>query len=222
MTKNLDLIAVANDAKAAGKYIKETGTLYAKVGERLHISAVMATFHALQFRNADLLNSLYSFLRVNDQTALRVWIGHNFVVPVEGQELPASCFGFSTKDKANGIAKNKDGKPIAGFTVAKGDVGKDVWDCPTIFAMPSFLNKNVKDKDAITLEALLAMIESISKKADKAEEEGVRVPSDFTNWLKDGLSMATKTKASLDNVKSNVPNAQPTDSLVAGSDKAAG
>jgi hypothetical protein len=216
--KPLDLIAVANDAKAAGKYIKDTGNLYIKVSERLHISAVIATYHALQYRNADLLNSMYAFLRVNDQTALRVWIAKHFTVPIEGQEMPAPCFGFSSKEKEKGIARNKDGKPITGFTVAKADLGKDHWALPEIYAFNPFFTKDVKEKDALTLEQLLAMVENMSKKADKAEEEGVKVPADFTNWLKDGLSMATKTKAQIAAI-SDAPEAR---SNVVGNGKAVG
>lgn len=62
------------DNKKASAYIDETLSLYAEVGERLHVAACVALWHTVTHRNPALLNRLHSALRSNDQTALKLWI----------------------------------------------------------------------------------------------------------------------------------------------------
>lgn len=62
------------NTNASSKYIDETLSLYAEVGERLHNSAVIAFWHAVTHRNPALFNRFHAALRSNDQQALKLWV----------------------------------------------------------------------------------------------------------------------------------------------------
>jgi hypothetical protein len=62
------------DSKKASAFIDETLSLYAEVGERLHVAACVAAWHTFTHRNPALLNRLFAALRSNDQQALKLWL----------------------------------------------------------------------------------------------------------------------------------------------------
>ncbi len=62
------------NANAASKYVDETLSLYAEVGERLHNAAVITFWHAVTHRNPALFNRFHAALRSNDQQALKLWV----------------------------------------------------------------------------------------------------------------------------------------------------
>ena len=168
---SLVLHTIVADKKALISFVDETITAYKTVAVALHQAACMTIYHAAEYRECSFLNAFYNGLRVNDQTALRVWVGKNFLVPVEGTEKPTSWINYS-KDK--------------GFHIRKGVKSEGLYELDTLLVLDPFYNKNVKEKDAITLEAILAMLHKAAERADKqADDEGINLPDQLKTLLKD-------------------------------------
>lgn len=149
-------------------FIKNTIKSYQTVGFKLHAAACMAFYHAAEHGDPVYLNQLYAGLRVNDQTALRVWSGKHATVDLnEDVESDANMYTW--------LGFKKD----SGFFVKQGseNARKGRYSGEGLMALDSFLTKDVRDKDSLTLEALLGMIAQVEKRmAKKAETEGLDFP----------------------------------------------
>lgn len=170
---DINLHAIANDGKALNAYTVGTIKAYGNLAVRLHTNAAMTVFHALQYREASTLNTFVKGLRVNDATALKLWIAKHTLCPGETERNPgvnpATFIGYS-KDK--------------GFFVRKGLKSEDVFTLDDLIALKPFLDKNVQDKDALTLEKLLAMLASAAKSIDtKATNNDIILPPAITELL---------------------------------------
>lgn len=180
---------VAADNKALTGYIAETVRGYKSLAVQLHTSAAMALFHALQFREASAMNALYHGLRVNDQTALRLWVGRLTLTPGNTErnatDKAASLIGY-TKDK--------------GFFVRKGLKSEDAWALDDLLAAEPFFNKNVQDRDALTLDKLLTLLGRAASNAEtKADENDIVLPDEVKKLIGDITSVTTKAKARIAN-----------------------
>jgi hypothetical protein len=170
---DINLNEIANNGKALNGYVQATIKAYGNLAIRLHTTAAMVVFHALQHREASALNTFGKGLRVNDLTALKVWIGKHTLVPGETERNPgvnpATLIGYS-KDK--------------GFFVRKGLKSEDAFTLDGLLALAPFYDKNVQDKDALTLEKLLAILASAAKSIDtKATNNDIMLPPAITELL---------------------------------------
>lgn len=170
---DINLNEIANNGKALTGYVMATIKAYGNLAIRLHTTAAMTVFHALQYREASALNSFTKGLRVNDLTALKVWIGKHTLVPGESERnpnaAPATMIGYS-KDK--------------GFFVRKGLKSEDAFTLDDLIALAPFYDKNVKDKDALTLEALLSMLAKAGKRVStQAEDNDIALPPAITELI---------------------------------------
>lgn len=201
----VNLFDVANNGKALKRYVNGTLEKYNNAFVALHNAACMTVFHAAQFGECSHLNAFYNGLKVNDQTALRVWIAANFTLPVEGEEKPLIWLSFKASENPNGLVENKKtGKKIVGFFVVKGtkDHREDAYVLDELLAGPKFFDKSVKDPDAIDLTTLLSMLASAGKRINsKADKEGIQLPTDITNLLttiEEKTAKAMPSKSNLD------------------------
>lgn len=170
---DINLNEIANNGKALNGYVNATIKAYGNLAVRLHTTAAMVVFHALQFREASALNTFAKGLRVNDLTALKVWIGKHTLCPGETDRNPAA-------NPATMIGYSKD----KGFFVRKGIKSEDAWTLDGLLALDPFYNKNVQDKDAITLEKLLAILAAAAKSIDtKATNNDIMLPPAITELL---------------------------------------
>lgn len=170
---DINLHEIANNGKALNGYVMATIKAYGNLAIRLHTTAAMTVFHALQHREASSLNTFAKGLRVNDLTALKVWIGKHTLVPGESERnpnaAPATMIGYS-KDK--------------GFFVRKGIKSEDAFTLDDLIALDPFYNKNVKDKDALTLEALLVMLAKAGKRVEsQATDNDIQLPPSITELI---------------------------------------
>lgn len=196
---DINLNAIANDKDALKGYVAETIVAYGNLAIRLHATAAMTVFHALQHREASYLNTFAKGLRVNDLTALKVWIGKHTLVPGEHERNPganpATMIGYS-KDK--------------GFFVRKGIKSEDAYTLDGLLALDPFYNKNVKDKDALTLEALLSMLAKAGKRVEtQATDNDIQLPPAIGELLKTITKTVDAVKAPAngnENANSNVAN----------------
>ena len=203
MSNAINLFDVANNGKSLKRYVNGTLEKYNNAFVALHNAACMTVWHAAQFGECSHLNAFYNGLKVNDRTALRVWIGKHFPVPVEGEEKPYIWLNYSTSPDANGIATNKDGAKIKGFYVATKSEKhrKDVYSLDELLAGPKFFDKNVKDKDAIDLPALLSMLAKAMERGEKqSDENGIALPDDLVNAMATVKEKAVKYMPSKSNL----------------------
>lgn len=170
-TAKPNLSAIASGKKSLIAFVAVTLGDYSKVATQLHQSACMTFFHTAQYGDCDALNLFYQGLRVNDQTALRVWIGKHatYLHMVEGEETTLRPWiKFSQKDGFT-IVKGLEDKRKDLFTIDTNEEGKTM-----LLSLKPFYDKNVKDKDAITLEALITMLAKAGKRVkDMANKENV-------------------------------------------------
>jgi len=185
---DINLFEVANNGKALKRYVNGTLEKYNNAFIALHNSACMTVFHAAQYGECSHLNAFYNGLKVNDQTALRVWIASHFTLPVESEEKPLIWLSFKASENPNGqVTNKKTGKAIVGFFVVKGTEPKrkDAYVLDELLAGPKFFDKNVKDPDATDLTVLLTMLASVAKRVDnKADKEGIQLPADIANLIR--------------------------------------
>lgn len=191
-TVGMTLAQVANDSKALGSLVTTTINSYNKVAKALHETACATFFHVAQGNDPKPLNDFYKGLRVNDRTALRVWFGqHASFVDLENGST-RSWIRFTEKD---------------GFALIKGceafrkdmfTIGEAVDNKTDLLTLKPFYEKNVKDKDAITLEALYAMLGKAAERMTKqATDEGLQLDADTINLTTSIKNLTSKRIAEL-------------------------
>jgi len=197
MTNNISLNDRGHDGKLAMSFIGTVARAYAKLSIQLHQAACLAFYRAAQYGDPDALNAFYGALRVNDQTALRVWVGqHATYIDLDNNEVrPWIKF---TKDKGFALIKGREEFRKDMFTLdMDNEDGKQA-----LLALKPFYDKNVKDKDALTLEALLTMLEKAADRVTKqAKEENIALPADILNLTTSIKNTTAKEKAALERIK---------------------
>ena len=171
-------------------YITETINMYNTVRGRLHSAASLAIHHAQQTGGAQLLNVLFEGLRINDQTALRVWFGKVATVNTvlaDGEEADI-CWLLYKKD--------------TGFNVKKGSEGyrKDAKSWDATLEMAPFYDKDVSDRTEPSLAAILNYLAGIQKTLEKKQlalPEGQVIPVAISNAIASLESVVTIEKARL-------------------------
>lgn len=166
------LTDIASDAKKLVSFVGTTITGYNKTAIALHQTACMTFFHTAQYGECHALNLFYQGLRVNDRTALRVWIGQHatFIDIANGSVRPWIKYnekeGFSVIKGCEAHRKDM-------FTINEQVEGRTM-----LIGLKPFYEKNVKDKDALTLEALVSMLAKAAKSVTaKATAEGIELPA---------------------------------------------
>jgi hypothetical protein len=156
------------------KYIKDTFTLYAKVGDRLHTAAAYALHQAATFGQTGPMNDLFKGLRENDRTALRMWIGAHatYVQVSDDPEKDDKIVAFVRYMKDDGFKMLKG----ADRHIVKAD-----FTLENTLNLPSFLDEKIqKEGKAISLEDLLKLAAGFKKNFEKrAESKEVDVPNDL-------------------------------------------
>lgn len=170
---DINLHEIATNGKALNGYVAATIKAYGNLAVRLHTTAAMVVFHSLQYRECSALNSFAKGLRVNDLTGLKLWIAKHTLVPGESERNPgdkaATMIGYS-KDK--------------GFFVRKGIKSEDAFTLDELIALDPFYNKNVQDKDAMTLAKLLEMLAKSAKRVGSgAEDNDIALPPAIVELL---------------------------------------
>lgn len=124
---------------------------------KIHVAACLAFVHACDNHQADMLNLLHDGLEVNEQTALRSWVGLNSTYTVTdeaGTETTKQFIAF-TKDK--------------GFVVKKATeehrVGK--FDLKKLIAAGRFYSKMTAEKPEMDWAKVMAYLASVAKTAEK-------------------------------------------------------
>lgn len=169
------LLGIANDGKSLHSFVEGTIKQYRNLSVRLHETACIALFHTLQFREASALNAFSNGLRVNDATALRLWIKKHTLAPGNTDFNPneeAQTFIGWTKKK--------------GFFVRKGLKSEDAWELANLLQVDPFFNKNVQDKDALDLVKLLKALKQAAGRATKqADENDIQLTRPLESILKE-------------------------------------
>lgn len=189
---SLTLAQIANDSKALNTLVKGTIASYTKVATALHNTACAVFFHVAQGNDPKPLNDFYNGLRVNDRTALRVWFGkHSSYLDLENGEMK-NWIRWTEKE---------------GFTLVKGKeihrkdmftVGETVEGRQDLLKLSPFYEKDIKTKDAITLEALYAMLGKAAERMTKqADEEGLKLDADTLNLTTSIKNLTSKRIAEL-------------------------
>lgn len=153
---------------------------YDGVAKELHVIAAMTFYHAWKTGGTQPLNRFYSRLRVNDKTALRIWLGvHSTIVTPayiddSGLDVAETSYRWLAYDKEKDAISVKKG---SASMRAKVDFG----DGEPILKFESFWNVKVDaPKPPLSMEQLIKMIAGFKKKADgKAETEGLAIPRDI-------------------------------------------
>lgn len=167
------LTEIASDSKSLVSFVKGTLSAYNKVAKSLHETACASLFHVAQGNDPLPLNQFYNGLRVNDRTALRVWLGtHSTYVDLsDGTVKPWLRY---TEKGGFALVKGCESHRKDMFTLGEHVEGKT-----DLIGLKPFYEKNVKDKDAITLEALIAMLAKAAERVTKqANDEGINLPAD--------------------------------------------
>lgn len=170
----MELKAIAHSAAHLTKMVNSTVLSYKKLATKLHEAAGATFLHAAEYGNCQPLNKFYEGLRVNDQTALRVWLGEH-----------ASFVDIANSETRHWLKFKEKG----GFYIVKGTeahrkdmfvIGEQVEGRDDVLSWKPFFEKDVKAKDSITLEDLIKMLgkaaESVTKKAG---DEGIALPADI-------------------------------------------
>lgn len=190
------LTQIAHDGKSLNKLVTTTINSYTKVAKQLHATACAVFFHAAQYGDATALNTFHKGLRVNDKTALRVWIGlHSSFVDLENGST-RNWIKYSEKEGFR-IVKGTESFRKDMFSVEEENGEKTI-----LINLAPFYEKNVKDKDAITLEALLAMLGKAAERVTKqANNEGIKLPADVLTLTTSIKNTVTKEQEALARVK---------------------
>lgn len=206
MTKlTLNQIALAGLA-AISKFNTDTLSSYAKTAVLLHQAACLNLFHTAEHGDCSQLNVFYQGLRVNDQTALRVWLGtHCSYVDLDNGEM-RQWIKFTAKDGFR-VVKSTEANRKGMFIVERNENEEEAIlngdDNKTILInLKPFYEKNVKDKDALTLEALLNILGKAAERVTKqAKEENIALPADILNLTQSTKNTVAKELAALERVK---------------------
>lgn len=192
----LTLAQIANDAKATSSFVTTTINAYKKVAMSLHNAACITFWHVAQGNDPKPLNDFYNGLRVNDRTALRVWFGEHSAFVDLASNTTRNWIKWSEK-KGFELVKGCEDYRKDMFTVGEQVEGKT-----DLLTLKPFYEKNVKDKDALTLEALMNMLlkaaEGVTKKAG---DEGIALDADTILLTTSIKNHATKRIAELQAVK---------------------
>lgn len=195
----MDIRMIANDGKQLTKMVTTTVTAYKKVAAQLHNTACAVMFHAAQYGECSALNKFYEGLRVNDQTALRVWLGaHSGFVDLN-TGTTRNWISFTKKD---GFRVVKGTESYRKDMYRLGDVEGDNEQTTDLLALKPFYDKDVKDKDSVTIEALIAMIGKAAEKAEKqADKEGLALPADILKLTQSIRNTTSKELAAIERAK---------------------
>jgi hypothetical protein len=111
-------IVIIKDGAALNKRMNSTLKTYASVGARIHVEVVSALWHAATNGNPFYINRIYSELRSNDQTAVKLYIRRiSAIVGLDGADpegLPSETVIAAVEQ--GGILTLKKGE----FIVTKG------------------------------------------------------------------------------------------------------
>ena len=175
MTKGLTLGQIGANGKSVMSFAASTIRAYSKLSVQLHQAACLTFYQAAQYGNCDALNVFYAGLRVNDATALRVWIGsHSSYVNLDDGSVK-NWIKWNSKDGFS-MVKGVEQFRKDMFTVDTEETGKTM-----LLSLKPFYDKDVKDAKAFTLEELLTMLAGAGKRAaKKATDEGIALPASVT------------------------------------------
>jgi hypothetical protein len=186
---------MGHDGKKAMSFASSTVKAYAKVAIQLHQAACLTFYRAAQYGDCDSLNLFFAGLRVNDATALRVWIGtHSTFVDLENNDVRPWIKW--NKEKGFAIIKGTEAHRKDMFTIDVEEAGKTM-----LLALKPFYDKNVKDKDALTLEDILNMLAAAAKNATKkADADGVVLSADVLNLVTSIKNCTAKELAAIERI----------------------
>jgi len=195
LTVGVTLGQMGHDGKKAMSFASSTVKAYAKLAIQLHQAACLTFYRAAQYGDCDSLNLFYAGLRVNDATALRVWIGtHSSFVDLENSSV--RNWIKWTKEKGFAIVKGTEAYRKDMFTIDEEEAGKTM-----LLALKPFYDKDVKEKDALTLEDILNMLAMAAKNAEKkAEKDGVSLNADVSNLITSIKNCTAKELAAIERI----------------------
>ena len=175
MTKGLTLGQIGANGKSVMSFAASTIRAYSKLSVQLHQAACLTFYQAAQYGNCDALNVFYAGLRVNDATALRVWIGsHSSYVNLDDGSVK-NWIKWNSKDGFSMV------KGVEQFRKDMFTVDEEVTGKTMLLALKPFYDKDVKDAKAFTLEELQTMLAGAGKRAaKKATDEGIALPASVT------------------------------------------
>lgn len=197
MAKNeITLTQRSVDGKLSMAFVNNVNKAYTKVSLQLHEAACLTFFRAAQFGDCDGLNKFYSNLRVNDQTALRVWFGkHATYLDLEKGAM--SAWIKWNKEKGFSIVKGTESRRKDIFSLEGDEDGKQ-----PLLSLKPFYDKDVTSKDAITLEALFAMLQKTADSIQsKAKKENINLPADMLNLTSSMKNYASKELEAIERIK---------------------
>lgn len=192
MTTGITLGAMGHDGKKAMTFAAQTVKAYGKLAIQLHQAACLTFYRAAQYGDCDSLNVFYAGIRVNDQTALRVWIGQHatFVDIANGDVKPWMKW---SKEKGFTIVKGTEPHRKDMFTIDEEVEGKTM-----LLSLKPFYDKDIKDPKAFTLEDILNMLGKAAKQAaKKAKDENIPLSADVNNLITSVNNLTTKELAAL-------------------------
>jgi hypothetical protein len=200
-TLGITLGQMGHDGKKAMAFASSTVKAYAKLAIQLHQAACLTFYRAAQYGDCDSLNLFYSGLRVNDQTALRVWIGKHATYTDIANAEQRPWMKWNEKDGFHVIGMKKGGvntEPFRKdmFTIDTEEAGKQM-----LLALDPFYNNNVKDKSAITLEALLIVLQKAAENVtNKSKKENVSLPADVLSLVSSIKNCTAKELAAIERI----------------------
>lgn len=186
---------MGHDGKKAMAFASSTVKAYNKLAIQLHQAACLTFYRAAQYGDCDSLNLFYAGLRVNDATALRVWIGtHSSFVDLENSSV--RNWIKWTKDKGFTVVRGTLEHREDMFTIDEEEAGKTM-----LLALKPFYDKDVKEKDALTLEDILNMLAAAAKNAEKkAEKDGVALNADVSSLITSIKNCTAKELAAIERI----------------------
>lgn len=202
----LTLTQVAANGPALAALVASTIRSYKAVGNSLHQTACALFWHVAEYGETHALNEFYKGLRVNDQTALRVWFGKHATFVDLASSSVKPWIKFSTKELftvVKGTQDNRKGlflverNPDEQAAIVNGDDNKTI-----LINLKPFFDKDVKEKDALTLEELIKMLakaaDSVTK---KSTDEGIALPADILTLTTSIKNTTAKELANIERIK---------------------
>lgn len=195
-----DVVATANDDKKLKAFVASTLAKYNTLAVTLHQAAAMTFFHVAEHGECFALNMFYRGLRVNDQTALRVWFGKHATYGENG--IAKNWIAFTTKSKEDGLP---------GFSIVKGrqDQRKGKYDLTAEndtnpLNWEPFYARDVRIPSTWDLEkALETLNNAIAKVEREREKTGVELPPDVEDLAVKMQAMVTAKLADLPKPKND-------------------
>lgn len=201
MTKEINLNDIASNGKTLVAFVSSTIAKYNVVAIALHQTACMVLHHVAEGHDPLPLNLFYNGLRVNDKTALRVWLGEHASYVDAANDTVRPWLSY-TEAKGFAVIKGKEAHRKDKYTIDTQEEGKTM-----LLATKPFYEKNVKLPSAITLEALVAMLAQAAEKVEKqSEKEGIALPASIANLVKSTKNAANFELAALQRVEADKPN----------------